>query len=160
MLALHPNGDLFYSINELDCTVSAFVFSRQSSAIQEVQVISTLPDGASGGQTAGGLVIHPSGRFLWATNRVHNSIACFDVGPSGTLQHSGVLPSGGAFPVHLNLTPDGAHLYVSNAHSGQLCAFAIDAFTGELTAKATTEVPGTCAVFLETAGRIPPGPGL
>lgn len=149
MLALHPNGRIFYSVNELESRASSFSFDAESGAVAEIWHESTLPVDADARNTASGIAIHPDGRFLWISNRGHDSIATFAVDGEGSLELRGHVPSGGQMPWNLSSTPDGRWLYAANTVSGTLAAFAVDRRTGTLTPAAVTPVPSaTSCVFL------------
>lgn len=148
ILALHPNGVRFYSVNELDSTVSAFEFDPTDGSVREIQHLSSLPAGVSVRNTASGIVIRPDGRFLWTSNRGHNSVSTFAIDADGRLEFVANLPSGGEFPIHLGLAPNARLLFASNTLSRTLAAFEPDEATGELEARAVTATPATCSVFL------------
>lgn len=148
ILALHPNGTAFYSVNELDSTVSAFALDPADGSVREAQHLSSLPAGVSVRNTASGIAIRPDGRFLWTSNRGHNSISTFAIDPDGRLEFVACVPSGGEFPIHLGLTPDARLLFASNTLSRTLAAFEPDRRTGVPQARAVTATPATCSVFL------------
>ena len=147
-LALHANRRTFYSVNELDSTVSMFGIEPATGDVTELQHLSTLPPGVDVRNTGSGILLHPNGKILWTTNRGHDSISTFHVDPEGRLSYAGNVPSGGRSPWHLALTPDQRHLYASNTFSASLAAFAVDGGTGALTWLGSTDVPATsCAFF-------------
>ena len=80
-LTFHPNGRFVYVINEMKCTISAFRYNATRGNLESLQDISTLPTGFSGENTAAEVQVHPSGRFLYGSNRGHDSIAVFAVEP-------------------------------------------------------------------------------
>jgi 6-phosphogluconolactonase len=148
MLALHPNKRTFYSVNELESTVSAYYLNSISGSVVEFQCQSTLPAGVDAQNTASGIAIHPSGRFLWASNRGHDSVSTFTADREGMLKFAANVPSGGHFPWNLTVTPDGRWLYAANTLSGTLAAFAINGDDGVLTPGAVTHLPATSSVFI------------
>lgn len=148
-LALHPNKHTFYSVNELESKVSVYELDAATGAVQEVQTLSALPAGAQVNNTGSGIAIHPTGRFLWTSNRGHNSITTFTIDGKGRLELTSNVPSGGAAPWNLGLTPDARLLYASNTIGGTLAAFAVDDDTGVLSPRAVTKLPApTSAIFL------------
>ena len=80
-MTFHPSGRFVYVVNELSNTVSVFRYDSARGALESVQDISALPDGFSGASTAAEIHVHPSGRFLYSSNRGHNSIAIFAIDP-------------------------------------------------------------------------------
>src|SRR5690606_28856878 len=95
-LDFHPNRPFVYVVNELDSTVTVFALDGERGTLKEVQTISALPADFSGKSTGADIHVHPSGRFLYSSNRGHDSIAIFGVDESsGTLTPLGHTPTGG-----------------------------------------------------------------
>jgi 6-phosphogluconolactonase len=133
-LAFPPRGRFVYSVNELGNTVTCCKFEEQTGALEVVQDVSTLPEGFCGESFAAEVQAHPSGRFLYASNRGHDSLAMFSIdSDSGRLGLIGHAASGGKFPRHFAIDPGGRHLIVANQQSDRLSLFEIDAETGRLT---------------------------
>lgn len=111
---------------------------------------STLPADFEGTSYGGAIRLHPSGRFLYASNRGHNSIAAFRAGPDGSLSPIGVYPSRGAWPRDFAIDPAGRHLVVANQDSHALMVNAVNAETGALTPAEISLAIGSpvCIVFL------------
>jgi 6-phosphogluconolactonase len=152
-LVFHPNGKFVYVINEMLCTVAVFRFDAAHGALTEVQTVSTLPSGqpVETGFSAAEIAVHPSGRFLYGSNRGHNSIAVFALDPAtGRLTHVENQSTRGATPRHFALDPTGAWLLAENQDSGDVAIFRIDGATGRLAAQgAPVAVPTpVCAVFV------------
>jgi 6-phosphogluconolactonase len=152
-LVFHPNGKFVYVINEMLCTVAVFRFDAAHGALTEVQTVSTLPSGqpVETGFSVAEIAVHPSGRFLYGSNRGHNSIAVFALDPAtGRLTHVENQSTRGATPRHFALDPTGAWLLAENQDSGDLAIFRIDGATGRLAAQgAPVAVPTpVCAVFV------------
>lgn len=135
-LTFHPNGQRVYVINELSSTITSFDYATDTGTLTQRQTISTLPDDFSGKSFTADLKITPDGRFLYGTNRGHDSIAIFRIADDGQLQRVGIEPSLGKGPQNLLITPDGRWLMCANMPGNNLVVFAIDAPTGALHATA------------------------
>lgn len=134
-LAFHPNGLFTYSINELDNTITALTFNKESGALETLHTASTLPADFQGESYAADVQVHPNGKFLFGSNRGHNSIAVFRVDANtGRLQLQGQTLSGGKFPRSLALDSSGTYLVVANQKSDHLSIFRVDSMTGRLEA--------------------------
>ncbi|CAF1147320.1 unnamed protein product [Didymodactylos carnosus] len=150
-LVFSDDQEFVYVMNELMSSITVF---KYSPIMQPVQTISTLPSNFTAFNTGAEVLVHPtSGKFLYATNRGHDSIAVFSVdrgtGLLSLIQHMSVQ---GRTPRNFNILPDGNHLIVANQDSNNLVVFSIDTTTGRLTATgATAEVKTpTCIKFLNT----------
>lgn len=138
--AFHPNGEFFYSVNELDNTVT--VFAKQGAAWNAVQVISTLPEGITEGTWTAEIIITADGRFVYATNRGHHSVAVYRVEANGQLERVAIVPTG-RFPQHITFDPTEKWLLSANTHDSSISIFQRDTGTGELLATGTVEgLPG------------------
>ncbi len=133
-LTFHPSGERVYVINELNNTITSFDFAADTGTLTELQNISTLPDGFSGTSHCADLKITPDGRFLYGTNRGHDSIASYRVDSDDKLKLIRIDSSLGKGPQNLLITPDGHWLLCANMPGNNLVVFAIDASTGQLTA--------------------------
>ena len=133
-LAFHPDGRRLYAINELDNTVAVYDFDSATGRLVERQVISTLPEGFKGTTFTADLKITPDGRFLYGTNRGHDSIAGYRIGDDGRLTLVEIIPSRGRGPQNLAITPDGGLLLCANMPGDNLAVFRIDRDTGKLAA--------------------------
>lgn len=150
--ALHPDGRFGYCVNELDLTVSAFAFDPQGGALTEIQTLPTLPADVTdrNGFTAAEIAVHPTGRFLYASTRGHQSIAMYAVdAASGKLTFLGVEPMRGKTPRHFALDPTGRFLLAGGQDSNTVTVFTIDPATGRLAFSGTSiDVPSpTCITF-------------
>jgi 6-phosphogluconolactonase len=132
-LTFHPSGKRVYVINELLNSVTVFDYDADSGALSEKQTISTLPDGFKGTSHCADVKVTPDGRYLYGTNRGHDSIAAFKVGEDGRLSLIAIEPSLGKGPQNLAITPDGEWLLCANMPGDNLAVFRIDAETGRLT---------------------------
>lgn len=131
-LTFHPNGQRVYVINELLNSVTAFDYDTNSGRLTEKQTISTLPPEFKGTSYCADLKITPDGRFLYGTNRGHDSIAAYRIGDDGQLSLVAIVPSLGKGPQNLAIAPDGAWLLCANMSGNNLAVFHIDAKTGGL----------------------------
>jgi 6-phosphogluconolactonase len=149
--AFHPSGRHAYVINEMLCTVTAFSYDPATGALKEVQTLSTVPDGVKPGYSTAEVVVHPSGKFLYGSNRGHDSIAMFAIDDTtGKLTSLGQQPTQGKTPRNFNVDPTGTYLLAANQGSDSIVVFRIDAQTGKLTPTGhTAEVPTpVCVKFV------------
>lgn len=131
-LTFHPNGKRVYAINELLNSVTVFDYDADSGALTEKQTISTLPEGFKGISHCADVKITPDGRYLYGTNRGHDSIAAYKIGEDGRLSLIAIEPSLGKGPQNLAITPDGAWLLCANMPGDNVAVFRIDFKTGKL----------------------------
>jgi 6-phosphogluconolactonase len=148
--AFHPDGKHAYVINESKSTMTAFNYDAAKGELTEIQTLSTLPADHKGGNSTAEVVVHPSGKFVYGSNRGHDSIAIFAVEADGKLKAVGHEPTQGKTPRNFNVDPTGNYLLAANQNSGTLVLFRIDQTTGLLKATgATVKVPGAvCVKFL------------
>lgn len=143
--ALHPDGRRGYAVNELDLTVTGFEFDPEAGTLAAFQTLSTLPPDVTdrAGFSTAEIAVHPGGRFLYASNRGHNSIAMFSLdAASGRLQLLGVEPILGKTPRHFALDPTGRFLLAAGMDSNTVTVFAVDGSTGRLSFTGTSlDVP-------------------
>ncbi len=133
--AFHPSGRSAYVVNELDNTVTAFSYDETAGRMEEIQSVGTLPKDFTGENTTAEIRVHPAGRFLYASNRGHDSIAVFSVEEAtGRLTSLGQTPSRGKTPRNFNISPDGNFLLAANQESDTLAAFRVHPDTGTLEA--------------------------
>jgi 6-phosphogluconolactonase len=153
-LWVHPSNRFVYTVNEIDSTVSAFAYDPESSALRIIETVRTRPDDFIGHNSGAQIVVHPSGQFLYSSNRGHNSIAMFAVDPdSGRPRLVGLESTRGDTPRNFNLDPTGNFLVVANVGSNNLVTFRIDPATGKVHPtghSASTPMP-VCVMF-STAG--------
>jgi 6-phosphogluconolactonase len=133
-VAFSRDRNYLYSLGELTGTITVFRHNPTSAAMEEVQTISTLPRGYSGPKSGAEIAVDPSGRFLYASNRSHDSIAIFTIdAEQGRLTSVGHVSTQGKTPRAFVIDPAGKHLIVVNQDSGNLSVFAIHPDTGALT---------------------------
>jgi len=132
-LTFHPSGQYVYVINELNNTITLFDYGVAAGTLTARQTIPTLPTEFSGTSNTADLKITPDGKFLYGTNRGHDSIAIYRIAENGGLELQRIEPSLGQGPQNLLITPDGRWLLCANMPGNNLIVFAIDADTGDLT---------------------------
>jgi 6-phosphogluconolactonase len=133
--AFHPTAPIAYVINEKHVTVSAFTHSVQDGRLTPLQTITTLPQGepVELGYSTAEVQVHPSGKFLYGSNRGHNSIAVFTIDPAtGRLTFVEAKPTQGNTPRGFGIDPTGAYLLVAHQRSDSVVVFRIDQTTGRL----------------------------
>jgi 6-phosphogluconolactonase len=132
--AFHPNGKFGYVINEMQSTVSVFSYDGAAGVLRRLQTISAIPKDFSGHKEAAEIEVHPSGKFLYASNRGHDSIAVFAIDPDkGTLTLVEYAPTKGQTPRNFAIAPGGSLLFAENEKSNNIVVFTIDPKTGRLT---------------------------
>ncbi|WP_165249455.1 lactonase family protein [Paludisphaera soli] len=134
-LAWHPSGRFAYVITEMGNTVAAFAYDQEKGALKEIQSIPTLPDDFRGKSFCAEVVAHPSGKFLYGSNRGHDSLAIYKVDPATRkLAAAGWQPVGGKNPRNFAIDPTGGFLLAASMDSDRIVVFRIDPETGGLTA--------------------------
>ncbi len=133
-LTFHPNGKHLYVINELLNTITSYDFIADSGMLVERQTIATLPENFSGVSNTADVKITPDGRYLYGTNRGHDSIAAYRIAEDGQLSLIEIAPSLGKGPQNLAITGDGSLLICANMPGDNVVVFRIDPATGKLTA--------------------------
>jgi 6-phosphogluconolactonase len=132
--ALHPTGKFGYVINEMGATVSVFQYDAANGVLHPLQTISTIPKGFTRLNESAEIEVHPSGKFLYASNRGHDSIAIFAIDPNkGTLTLIDYVPTTGESPRNFAIDPTGKLLFAENEKSDNIVVFRINAQTGRLT---------------------------
>lgn len=150
-LTLHPNGKYLYVINELDSSITTFRYDPAKGMLTAFESISTLPRDFSGTSYCADVHVSRSGRFLYGSNRGHNSIVVFAIDPrSGRLTLVEHVSTGGNWPRNFTIDPSGRFLLVANQRSDNVVTFRIDSQTGRLTPTGQiTEIPvPVCLQFL------------
>jgi 6-phosphogluconolactonase len=132
--ALHPSGRFAYVISEMHSTVTVFSADLKAGSFRPVQTVSALPDNFKGPNDDAEVEVHPSGKFLYASNRGHDSIAVFAIDSTkGTLTLVEHTPTQGKTPRNFAIDPTGRLLFAENQESGNIVVFHIDENTGKLT---------------------------
>ncbi len=125
-------GHALWLVNEEASTLTHYLINPQSGALQEKATVSTLPSGYKGTSFAAGLVIDKGGKNLYVANRLHDSIAHFEVNANGTLTHKDDVWTRGDYPRTLTLSPDGSMIYVMNQRSDNITSFRVDKASGAI----------------------------
>lgn len=147
-----PDGRYVYVVNELDSTLSAFERNPATGALEGVDTVATLPADADGEENSPADVhVHPSGRWVYASNRGHDSIAVFEIGEGGAPRAIDHEPTRGEWPRDFELDPSGRILLALNRDSGTVEPFAVDRETGRLepTGEGIDLAKPTCARAIE-----------
>jgi len=146
-LTFHPNGKSMYVINELANSVTHFHYDPVVGFLSERQTVSTLPPDFDGTSYCADLKITPDGRFLYGTNRGHDSIAAYRIDAEGQLELIAIEPSRGKGPQNLAITPGGKWLICANMPGNNLSVFGIDPASGTLKiAGDTTALPSPSCI--------------
>lgn len=155
--AFHPNGRFAYAANEINSTVSAYAYNPGRGTLAETQTLSSLPPGASAaGNSMAEILVHPSGKFVYASNRGHDSIAVFAVdAQTGRLQLVENESTQGKTPRGFGLDPSGDFLLAANQDSDSLVVFRVDKATGRLfpTGQTVTLPRPVCVRIVAAASR-------
>src|SRR5262245_4649515 len=153
-LAFHPTTKYVYVNGEMKSNVTVFAYDAAKGALQSLQTVSTLPASFSGTSSTAEIQVDRGGRFLYVSNRGHDSIAVFSIDQaSGKLTVVDHTPTNGKTPRYFTLDPTGAYLVAANQNSSSVSVFRVNGTTGRLTAGQTlTDVPEpVCIVFVSVA---------
>jgi 6-phosphogluconolactonase len=148
--AIAPNGRFAYVLDEMGSSVTVFKLDRSSGALAEIEAVSTLPADNTKVNNSAEIQIDPAGKFLYASNRGHDSIAVFAINrQSGKLNRVQIVPSGGATPRNFTIDPTGKHVLAANQDSNNIVLFDRDLNTGKLTPadKTVTTPSPVCLIF-------------
>ena len=131
--AFHPNGKFAYVINELDMTVTAFTYDPDKGALTNLQTIPTIKGKTKNNYSTAEVVVHPSGKFLYGSNRGHDTIAIFTIDEeTGKLTHVGNQGHKIKTPRNFAIEPTGKYMLVASQDGDRVGVFSIDQKTGEL----------------------------
>jgi 6-phosphogluconolactonase len=152
-LAFHPNGKFAYVLSELNSTVTALSFNSANASFSNPQALSTIPKDFTAHNDTAEIVVHPSGKFLYASNRGRDSIAVFAIDPNkGTLTPVGDFATTGKTPRNFALDPTGNFLLAANQESNNIVVFRVDPTTGALTPTGqVAEVPAPVDIVFTAA---------
>ncbi len=151
--AFHPSGRFAFVNNEMTSSVTAFQYDADKGSLTGVHTLSTLPQEVKGNSTAE-TVVHPTGKFVYVSNRGHDSIAIFTFdAASGKLTAAGHCLTGGKTPRNFNIDPTGQFLLAANQGTNDVFSFRIDSATGQLTATGSKIEVGSpvCVRFVSLA---------
>ena len=154
-MAFRPDYRFAYVVNELSSTVTAFRYEADAGVLREVQTISTLPEHADGANSGAEVDVHPSGKWLYVSNRGQNSVAAFSIDSArGTLKWVDELKTGGLTPRHFGIDPSTHYVLVGNQASDTILIARVDASTGRLTTSGVVAPAPSpvCVKFLPPAG--------
>ncbi len=149
--AFHPSGRFAYVINEMQSTVSAFAYDAAGGVLHALQTISTLPKDFAGKNDTAEVQVHPTGKFLYGSNRGHDSIAVFAIdAEKGTLTPVEYVATRGKTPRNFGIDPTGSFLFAANQDSDNIVVFRINPDSGRLTPTGqVVEVPSpVCVKFV------------
>ncbi|MBN1506610.1 MAG: lactonase family protein [Sedimentisphaerales bacterium] len=133
-IAFHTNGKYVYVIEELSSTIESFAYDADHGTLKPLQRIGTLPEGFQGKNTCADIHVHPSGRFLYGSNRGHDSIVSYAIDDAtGRLRLIGYEPTQGKTPRNFAIDPSGTFLLAANQDSDTIVSFRINQDTGVLT---------------------------
>ena len=146
----HPNGRWLYSVQEEGSTVVRFDYDAATGRLTPRQTVSTLPPGFAGSNFCSEILVSADGRFVYAGNRLHDSIGILSVGPTGELSHVGEEWTRGDYPRSFAFDPAGGFLYCCNQRGDNVTAFRVDRKTGGLgfTGQYTPVGNPSCIVFV------------
>jgi len=151
-LVFHPNGRFVYVSDEMAHAVTSFSYDADKGVLTSMETVPTLPADFHGSDTSADLHMHPSGKFLYASDRGANTIAVFSVdAETGKLTPASHQSTGGKTPRNFAIDPTGAFLIAANQDSNSLVVFRIDAQTGALTPTGDSAEVGApvCVKFVE-----------
>lgn len=150
-LTFHPNGRFAYVIGELNSTVTVFHFDGEQGTLQAQQTVSTLPEGYGGDNLSAEIQVVPSGKFVYASNRGHDSITIYAVDQvTGRLTIAGHEPTRGKYPRHFVVDPSGTFLLVANQDSDSIIVFKMDSLSGKLQMTGQIGVPTpVCLIMIQ-----------
>jgi 6-phosphogluconolactonase len=132
-LAFHPSGKYVFVNNEMTSTVTSFAYDPTRGSLAEIHTLSTLPQPTPGNSTAE-TVVHPSGKFVYVSNRGHDSLAMFQCDPlTGRLTAIGHQSTGGKTPRNFNIDPSGRYVLAANQSTNNVVVFQVDPGSGKLT---------------------------
>jgi len=148
--AFHPTKPMAFVINEMKCTLNSLKFDAAKGTFTILDTASTLPREVGKGDSTAEVVVHPSGKWVYGSNRGHNSIVAFEVNEEGKLKLIGHQGEGIKTPRNFNIDPTGQWLLVGNQDGGSVVVFKIDPKTGALEKTGTTVKVGSpvCIKFV------------
>jgi 6-phosphogluconolactonase len=146
----HRNGRWLYSLQEEASTVMFFHFDPATGSLSPQQTISTLPHGFKGTNFTAEILLSPDGRFLYVSNRLHDTVGIFSLNHEGRLSYVGEASTMGDYPRHIQIAPGGAFLYACNQRSDAITSFRVDRNTGQLrfTGQYTGAGSPACIIFM------------
>jgi 6-phosphogluconolactonase len=147
-LDFHPNGKFLYAGNESANTITVFRFDAGSGLLTQIQDVPTLPPAFAGANTTAQILVHKSGKFVYISNRGHDSIAIFSADPATGMLTFVAHQMVGAHPRNFNFDPSGTLLLVASRDEGKIAIFKIDPATGKLTQAGPTTPAGVKPTYV------------
>jgi 6-phosphogluconolactonase len=146
--AFHPNHKVLYVLEEAASKIDGFFYDAANGTLRQIATVSTLPEDFKGDNTTAEIKVHPDGKFLYSSNRGHDSIAVFAIDPaSGLPRFLEAVPTGGKKPRNFEIAPGGSYLVAANQNSNNIVIFKIDPDTGHLTPTGQVlEVPSPACI--------------
>jgi 6-phosphogluconolactonase (cycloisomerase 2 family) len=153
-IAFHPQLAIAYVNNELDSTVATYKWDGERGSLEPLEVQTTIPPAFTGNNTSSEIAVAPSGRFVYVSNRGHDSIAIFAADASGRLAPVGWEPTQGKTPRFFTLDPQANFLYAANQDGDTIVTFRVDTQTGKLapTGQVVKNLSPCCIVFAGGTG--------
>ncbi len=133
-LDFHPSLPIAYVINELNSTITVFSYNESANSFKKEQIISTLPEGYEGESYCADIHVHPGGKWLYGSNRGHDSIVSYRIGEDGLLEMTGHFTEDITWPRNFALSPDGRHLLIGSERGNRITVAEVDSASGRLTA--------------------------
>jgi 6-phosphogluconolactonase len=153
-IAFHPREPWAYVINELNSTITVYGYEENGTGMAPLQTLSSVPEDFTASNTGAEIVVHPSGRFVYASNRGHDSVRIFEIDPAdGTLHSIGWCPTQGKTPRAIALDPTGRFLFAANQSSDSIVSFRVDELHGGLapTGQVISTGSPSSIVFVDSA---------
>jgi 6-phosphogluconolactonase len=154
-LAFHSSGKYVFVNGELSATLTSFAFDSATGAMKEIQTVSTLPAGFTGTKSTAEVQVDRAGRFVYVSNRGHDSVAIFSIdAATGGLKPAGHLSTTGKTPRYFTLDPTGNYLFAGNQNSNTVAIFRVDAKSGQPAAtpiQTLTDVPQAVSIVFVAA---------
>lgn len=144
----HPNGHWLYSLQEESSTIAVFEYDGLAGQLSAKQTLSTLPKAFAGTNFTSEIVVAAGGKFVYAANRLHDTIACFSVGVAGDLTYAGETWTRGDYPRSFSIDPSGKFLYTCNQRSDAIAVFTVNQETGDLAFTSHYTPIGTPAILV------------
>jgi 6-phosphogluconolactonase len=146
--SFHPNHKVLYVLEEAASKIDGFSYDAANGTLRQIATVSTLPEGFKGDNTTAEIKVHPEGKFLYSSNRGHDSIAVFAIdAATGMPRFLEAVPTGGKKPRNFEIAPGGSYLVAANQNSNNIMIFKIDPQTGHLTPTGQVlEVPSPACI--------------
>jgi len=150
----HSNHKFAYAINELGNTIALYAYDSGSGGLKELQTVPTLPASFNGQNSTADIHVHPSGKFVYGSNRGHDSLVIYRISENdGRMTYVGHQPTGGKTPRNFAIDPSGMFAFAENQNSDTIVTFKIDSGTGKLSETGqVTEVPAAVCIKFAPVG--------